>query len=1360
VAAAEKITFDSTQAQKAVGDLVKKVNAYTTAVDKNLTAIKNLNAELVRSVQFFTNLTQAITVSTTALKAHLTETRDVAAQYKSMATATSNVSTNILTLSKRATAAATALGTASVKANAFAAALTNSNSKVLAELAAVNAAAASFQGLNKGMATAISMMAKKNKLLKVQQAAHLADTGAMKGSIAAAIQLALSWRNLVRIGVSFAGFRAFAFIARQLRESVTAAKEFDQALSEIQSVAVSNTIATSKWNSQLTALSNNFGIDRIEAAEASYQALSNQVVVSAEATNFLQEQVKLATVTLSSLDDAVAASSSVMNAFGLNASSANEITATLFKTVELGRLRLSEIADTLGRVSVLSAQLGVSFTEQQAAIAILTRRGFKANEAMTLLRGIFLKLTKPTERMKELFKEWGVTSGEAAIKTFGFAGILEKFVAVAKQGGEVSAEFAEIFGRLRPIVGALALSQADLNEEVLAFGSGGGDAVDAFNERMSSFSKRADIQLAQLKNSFAEGFGRPVLERIVGYAEALGGTQEALSALSKVLLQAATVYVSYQGALVVVTVAQRIATVATWANIQALIAQKFSVQGAMVALRGLIATQAAATLGITLVIAAVLESVFAWQRYGQSVEQAGQKAGAAFAKMGEADLAELQQDLANVFGPFEQDMDAAFRAFNQGIAGLRANNQVMTNQLAQDWKKVKKAIEESIEAPIEKAQDALKKLIKGAQAALQQGQGRQKLADDLLIKEQLRIRRQNAAGGAGGEDARLKAAQQLLGIRKELSALREKDAKQGLTQDEQKRGNALFAAEQRIENDEGIGKADDLVALRATIDNFAKLRTDLAKEGRDALAKGQLNRADALFAEVAAIEAELKTRIAEAQKLAEEVVVKGKDEEGQEIKGRVDEGNVLDTQARLLELEKERNFLVQLRIDAEKQFAAKQIADAQAKIDAAKQQQKDFDKLKEVLAQIDAFKGGEKDFGVLQQDANDLAGAAGLDNEAQLALFRQLNQQRLTLVKQAAAAEAAEVIKAAQAQMDAVTTRFKAAVQERKRVQAELNQGASQDVPRDVGALVGELNDFVQGFGNQVAQGEAGEQNQAIHKLKPLIARMNADLQKLQKARGFEAQEAAAAQLNLQIDILIAQLEKVDAAQPGFLPGPNLFPTPLIPEENGSVLIGAHGSGQTIEAQIAALKAQQVTLSQSTEAVRTHVEEEGDLQQALVEIKAVLDEMPAAWAAQGEAAGIVIDQQLEDQVAIQNAVRLTLKLLRRAAELQANNNPAFGNGIAHGGVNRIAHLAGGGRPSGIDSIPAMLADGESVNTRLATRQFSPLISAMQSAVPSYRDQAQNVSFGDVNLNVPSGTTTDQVEAIMQQLIRRTRIGLN
>ena len=1359
MAAAEKITFDSTQAQKAVGDLVKKVNAYTTAVDKNLTAIKNLNAELVRSVQFFTNLTQAITVSTTALKAHLTETRDVAAQYKSMATATSNVSTNILTLSKRATAAATALGTASVKANAFAAALTNSNSKVLAELAAVNAAAASFQGLNKGMATAISMMAKKNKLLKVQQAAHLADTGAMKGSIAAAIQLALSWRNLVRIGVSFAGFRAFAFIARQLRESVTAAKEFDQALSEIQSVAVSNTIATSKWNSQLTALSNNFGIDRIEAAEASYQALSNQVVVSAEATNFLQEQVKLATVTLSSLDEAVAASSSVMNAFGLNASSANEITAVLFKTVELGRLRLSEIADTLGRVSVLSAQLGVSFTEQQAAIAILTRRGFKANEAMTLLRGIFLKLTKPTERMKELFKEWGVTSGEAAIKTFGFAGILEKFVAVAKQGGEVSAEFAEIFGRLRPIVGALALSQADLNEEVLAFGSGGGDAVDAFNERMSSFSKRADIQLAQLKNSFAEGFGRPVLERIVGYAEALGGTQEVLKTLSAVLLQATTVYVSYQAALVIVSVTQRVATVATWANIQALIAQKFSVQGAMVALRGLIATQAAATLGITLLIAAVLESVFAWQRYGQSVEHAGQKAGAAFAKMGEADLAELQQDLANVFGPFEQDMDAAFRAFNQGIAGLRANNQVMTNQLAQDWKKVKEAIEESIEAPIEKAQDALKKLIKGAQAALQQGQGRQKLADDLLIKEQLRIRRQNAvAGGAGGEDARLKAAQQLLGIRKELSALREKDAKQGLTQDEQKRGNALFAAEQRIENDKGIGKADDLVALRATIDDFAKLRTDLAKEGRDALAKGQLNRADALFAEVAAIEAELKTRIAEAQKLAEEVVVKGKDEEGQEIKGRVDEGNVLEVQARLLELEKERNFIVQLRIDAEKQFAAKQIADAQAKIDAAKQQQKDFGKLKDVLAQIDAFEGDAKDFGGLQEKAENLAGLAGLDNEAQLVLFRQLNQQRLTLVKQAAAAEAAEVIKAAQAQMDAVTTRFKAAVQERKRVQAELNQGASQDVPRDVGALVGELNDFVQGFGNQVAQGEAGEQNQAIHKLKPLIARMNADLLKLQKARGFEAQEAAAAQLNLQIDILIAQLQKIDAAKTGKITE-GLFIVD-IPKEDGSTLVGARGSGQTIEAQIAALKAQQVTLSQSTEAVRTHVEEEGDLQQALVEIKAVLDEMPAAWAAQGEAAGIVIDQQLEDQVAIQNAVRLTLKLLRRAAELQANNNPAFGGGKAHGGVNRIAHLAGGGRTSGIDSIPAMLADGESVNTRLATRQFSPLISAMQSAVPSYRDQAQNVSFGDVNLNVPSGTTTDQVEAIMQQLIRRTRIGLN
>ena len=98
---------------------------------------------------------------------------------------------------------------------------------------------------------------------------------------------------------------------------------------------------------------------------------------------FLRENVKLATVAVGTMGQAVGATTSVVNAFDMAIYDTAHISVVLFKTIEMGRIRLEEMADSLGRVSMLSSQLGVTLEEQQAAFAVLTIQGVKFNVAQT-----------------------------------------------------------------------------------------------------------------------------------------------------------------------------------------------------------------------------------------------------------------------------------------------------------------------------------------------------------------------------------------------------------------------------------------------------------------------------------------------------------------------------------------------------------------------------------------------------------------------------------------------------------------------------------------------------------------------------------------------------------------------------------------------------------------------------------------------------------------------------------------------------------------------------------------------------------------------------------------------------------------
>lgn len=344
-----------------------------------------------------------------------------------------------------------------------------------------------------------------NALNKVASGSNTA-TNAVNNLNRATKGAASTWDRFQRTLGTIAFTRVIIGGLTQLRQSfLAAAKEaqkFQLAIQEIQTIAGSLGMTSQEVSSRVLELSSAFGTDAVTTAEGLYQVLSNQVVEAGESFQFLAEAQKLAITTVSSVGDSVDALSSIMNAYQLDVAETARVSDVLFKGVELGRFRLEDIADIIGRVTGITAQMGISFEEVTAAIAAMTQTGVRADTAITQLRAIVTKLLKPTEAMKQLYKDWGVKDGPAAIAAFGgLAGVLDKLR--QETGGSVP-EMTELFNEVRGLAGAMGLGVgegqrfADVLKDVK---ESAGASAKAFEGFQSSQVQQLVIETNKLKNA-------------------------------------------------------------------------------------------------------------------------------------------------------------------------------------------------------------------------------------------------------------------------------------------------------------------------------------------------------------------------------------------------------------------------------------------------------------------------------------------------------------------------------------------------------------------------------------------------------------------------------------------------------------------------------------------------------------------------------------------------------------------------------------------------------------------------------------------------------------------------------------------
>jgi len=281
--------------------------------------------------------------------------------------------------------------------------------------------------------------------------------------------------------------------------SVKGAADFEKTMS--QSVALAGLLPeeVDKVTKALLAMAPAMGKSPQELAEAFYFA-SSAGLDTEKALAAVTESAKAAAAGLGETKVIVDAVTSVMNAYSLSADKAGRVTDTLVAAVKEGKGEPDALAMAIGKVIPVASQMGVSFEEVSASLAIMTRIGLNADEAATGLRGVLNALIAPGAEAAGVLKQMGTSADEvrAAIKERGLASVLVEMMEALEGNDEA---LSKLFPDIRAFTGVLATAgnQTEEYQRVLKSIQGDLGITDkAFAEASDTFA----FKMGQVKASF------------------------------------------------------------------------------------------------------------------------------------------------------------------------------------------------------------------------------------------------------------------------------------------------------------------------------------------------------------------------------------------------------------------------------------------------------------------------------------------------------------------------------------------------------------------------------------------------------------------------------------------------------------------------------------------------------------------------------------------------------------------------------------------------------------------------------------------------------------------------------------------
>lgn len=229
--------------------------------------------------------------------------------------------------------------------------------------------------------------------------------------------------SAARIGKYFAGAFAGVSVLAGLKAATKQAVSFGAAMAEV-STLLDDTGPMEAMTAEVKKLAVEFGFMPVTQAKALYSIISSGAKAGSEAIEILTAANKLARGGVTDVATAARGLVNVLNAYGLSGEHASDVSDTMFVAMKAGQTTIAELSDSLGKVSSVAKETGVSFEELAGAVAASTKIGLETRLVVNALRGILQAIVKPAAESRSEFAKQGIAFGATALQGKKLSGVL------------------------------------------------------------------------------------------------------------------------------------------------------------------------------------------------------------------------------------------------------------------------------------------------------------------------------------------------------------------------------------------------------------------------------------------------------------------------------------------------------------------------------------------------------------------------------------------------------------------------------------------------------------------------------------------------------------------------------------------------------------------------------------------------------------------------------------------------------------------------------------------------------------------------------------------------------------------------
>lgn len=273
--------------------------------------------------------------------------------------------------------------------------------------------------------------------------------------------------------------------------------DFANGIAKISTLVDTTVVSMQKVSDEIRAVSDETGAGVADLSESVYQAISAGVD-AAHAVGFVKDMTIAAKAGFTDTTTAVNGVTTV-NAYGKSAEEATAVTDQMLLAQNFGKTSFGEMAQSMGNVIPIAAQLNVSTQELFGSIAVLTKNGIRTSEAITGLKAAYSNILKPSAEAAKLAQSLGLEFNAAHLQSVGWVKFLDE---VKRATGGDAEQMAQLFGSVEGLNSILLTGKGagDFDKVMDQMAQSAGMTREAY-EKMLTPSEQMQITMNQLKNA-------------------------------------------------------------------------------------------------------------------------------------------------------------------------------------------------------------------------------------------------------------------------------------------------------------------------------------------------------------------------------------------------------------------------------------------------------------------------------------------------------------------------------------------------------------------------------------------------------------------------------------------------------------------------------------------------------------------------------------------------------------------------------------------------------------------------------------------------------------------------------------------